>query len=68
VGRIPFVTLHDAIYGRIQDVPLIHDTFLETFSELGLDKLMRVKSESDDPATPATIRSCVSELPVQLAA
>jgi hypothetical protein len=44
VGRLPIVTLHDAIYARVRDLPAVAEAFEETFAELGLR--MRVKMES----------------------
>lgn len=35
VGRIPIVTLHDAIYSRTRDRPLVHQAFEDVFKELG---------------------------------
>jgi hypothetical protein len=35
VGRIPILTLHDAIYGRKSDLPVVEAAFDETFSDLG---------------------------------
>ena len=36
VDRIPVVPLHDALYGRIQDMPIIEGAFHEAFERLGL--------------------------------
>ncbi len=43
VGRFPIVTLHDAIYARTVDLPIVVDAFGETFEMLGLR--MMVKAE-----------------------
>jgi hypothetical protein len=43
VDRIPIVTLHDAIYGRRRDMPIVQDAFYETFEALGIQ--LKVKAE-----------------------
>jgi hypothetical protein len=35
VGRIPIVTLHDAIYCRERDLPLVRAAFEEVFARIG---------------------------------
>ena len=37
LGRMPIVTLHDAIYSRSRDAPKVADTFREAFGELGFE-------------------------------
>jgi hypothetical protein len=44
VGRFPIVTLHDAIFARIEDLPAVVDAFGETFEELGLPLKVKVES------------------------
>ena len=44
VGRIPVLTLHDAIYSRVRDIQVVEDAFAETFHDLGIH--LRVKVES----------------------
>jgi hypothetical protein len=36
VDRIPIVPLHDAVFGRIKDMPLIEGAFHEAFDRLGI--------------------------------
>ena len=43
VGRLPIVTLHDAIYARTVDLPIVVDAFGETFAELGLRMMVKVE-------------------------
>jgi hypothetical protein len=43
-GLIPVLTLHDAIYSRVQDIQVVQDAFAETFQELGIH--LRVKTET----------------------
>lgn len=35
LGRVPVVTLHDAIFSRMRDVPVVLSAFRETFAKLG---------------------------------
>ena len=50
VGRLPVVTLHDAIYARTEDLPAVVDAFGETFEKLGIQ--LRVKTETSAAETP----------------
>ena len=43
LGRIPFVTLHDAIFSRQYDVSKVSDAFNDTFDDIGFS--MALKSE-----------------------
>lgn len=45
VGRIPVVTLHDAIYSRRPDVGTVVDVFKDVFDEIGFS--MALKCEDD---------------------
>lgn len=36
VERIPIVTLHDAVYSRVRDLPIVREAFEETFERLNL--------------------------------
>lgn len=47
VGRIPFVTLHDAIYSRVRDTQVVLDAFHETFDDLRVR--LAVKPDRADP-------------------
>jgi hypothetical protein len=42
-GKIPFVTLHDAIYSRVRDTQIVVDAFHETFEELGLRLVVKAE-------------------------
>ena len=42
VGRVPILTLHDAIYSRVQDVAVVRDAFQETFDDLGIRMAVKV--------------------------
>ena len=35
IGRIPCVTLHDAIYGTVGELPAVEDAFGAAFGEIG---------------------------------
>ncbi|MBU4270585.1 MAG: hypothetical protein KKE86_12245 [Planctomycetes bacterium] len=48
IGRIPVITLHDAIYSRARDIQVVEDAFAETFCDLGIS--LRVKAETCAPA------------------
>jgi hypothetical protein len=48
VGRIPILTLHDAIYSRVRDIELVEEAFAETFRDLGI--CLSVKVETCAPA------------------
>ena len=57
VDRVPFVPLHDALYSRTQDIPLVKDAFAETFEDLGLP--LRVKIELAEKQSPTEHEVCV---------
>jgi hypothetical protein len=52
---IPIVTLHDAIYSRVGDVPAVVDAFEETFKELGLR--LKLKPERTAPRIAGRTKS-----------
>jgi hypothetical protein len=56
VNRFPIVSLHDAIYARIEDVPTVEDVFNETFGELGFR--MKVKTENSKRLLDKTADTC----------
>lgn len=58
VGRIPILTLHDAIYGRVRDLPIIETAFQETFNEMGLH--LQIKAELPTAGTPPVIEPVLS--------
>jgi hypothetical protein len=35
IGRVPCLTLHDAIYSTMQSLPAVEEAFEETFDEIG---------------------------------
>jgi hypothetical protein len=61
VGRFPIVTLHNAIYARIEDLPAVVDGFDETFAELGLPLKVKVESTPIGAATGAPARTVALE-------
>jgi hypothetical protein len=56
VRRFPIVTLHDAIYARTRDLPVVEKVFVETAKELGLRLTVKREyagSERCDPQGPS---------------
>ena len=45
VDRIPVVTLHDAIYFRARDRPLVMDAFAASFAELGFSMNLKLEDQ-----------------------
>jgi hypothetical protein len=43
IGRVPIVTLHDAIYSRRREVGTVADAFHETFKDLGCSMGLKVE-------------------------
>ena len=41
LGRMPIVTLHDAIYSKSPDAPKVADAFREVFEELGFEMALK---------------------------
>ncbi len=54
LGRFPFVTVHDAIYSGVDDLPAVEDAFHETFKELGFS--ISLKREIDGQKTKVTMK------------
>jgi len=44
IGRVPCLTLHDAIYSTMRSLPTVEEAFAETFEALGIR--LKVKTEA----------------------
>jgi len=49
VGKAAIISLHDALYGRVSDIPVIQSAFQETLENLGLRLALKAESDIKQP-------------------